>query len=86
MGLPLNFAEMLPLSSHLFCLRIALFLSFSTGVLYRGVSQPTVSAKCDFPTEGQINVSVMGSGSIRPDGFVLKNANECFDSLRSHAC
>lgn len=58
---------------------------------YRGISQPTISAKCDFATEGQINDSIIDSGSIRPDRFIPKNVihsrpDECFDSLRSYAC
>lgn len=57
---------------------------------YRGVLQPTVSTKCNIPTGGQVETSIMGSCSIYPHGFVLQNVihlrpDECFLSPPSYA-
>lgn len=52
---------------------------------YRRVPWLMVSAECDISAQDQIKSAALGSGSIHPDGIVLKNAShcrqdECFDS------
>lgn len=56
----------LNLQRNTFCI-----VSLTCIIMFRGVSQPTISAKCNFSTEGQINVRIMGSRSIHPDAGVL---------------